>query len=315
MRHATASEQHIFAHRNPAKTHTAHLLELRVRKQRTRSSRRACEQHTRSSREPASVRTAHPLEPRACERANSAPARAASLQACEQRREREQARKKEIPTTMAFLNTPAERPIAHLLLAHGAGAPMDSPFMNQMAEQLAKSRIGVTRFEFAYMAARRDTGKRAPAPRAEKLLDAYRATIDAVVNDLPDETPLMIGGKSLGGRVASMIAVEQWESDMIAGLVCLGYPFHPSGKPDKLRIAHLEGFDCPALIVQGTRDPLGTLDDVATYPLDKRINIHWLIDGDHDLKPRKSSGFSHEQHLSEASRAIASFAQKLCKVA
>ena len=110
--------------------------------------------------------------------------------------------------------------------------------------------------------------------------------------------PLIIGGKSMGGRVASMVADKLYASDRIAGLLCLGYPFHPLGKPDQLRTEHLASLKTPTLIAQGTRDQFGSREEVLTYELSKNIEVLWLEDGDHELKPRKSlSGFSAADHL------------------
>jgi predicted alpha/beta-hydrolase family hydrolase len=112
----------------------------------------------------------------------------------------------------------------------------------------------------------------------------------------------------MGGRVASMIADEH----RAAGLLCLGYPFHPVGKPTQLRTAHLAGLKTPALIVQGTRDPFGTREEVAAYKLAKAIEILWLEDGDHDLRPRKAvSGFSLADHLKTMAAATAAWADKI----
>ena len=181
-----------------------------------------------------------------------------------------------------------------ILLAHGAGAPMDSASMNATTKALAAAGFRVARFEFGYMAARR-TGERRPPPKAEKVMPEYVAAID----DLgPTNGPLIIGGKSMGGRVASMIADAEFAAGRIAGLLCLGYPFHPPGRPTQLRTKHLIGLKTPALICQGTRDEFGVPDEVATYGLSPQIEVQWLEDGDHDLKPRKSiSGFSTADHL------------------
>ena len=118
---------------------------------------------------------------------------------------------------------------------------------------------------------------------------------------------LVIGGKSMGGRIASMLA-----DDVDAhGLVCLGYPFHPPGKPEKLRTAHLLGLQTPTLIVQGTRDPFGKREEVEGYGLSAAIRLVWLSDGDHSFKPRKSSGRTEEQNLGEAIAAISEFVRNL----
>ncbi|CCE99647.1 alpha/beta hydrolase family protein [Sinorhizobium fredii] len=180
-----------------------------------------------------------------------------------------------------------------ILLAHGAGAPMDSASMSATAEALAAAGFRVARFEFSYMAARRK-GERKPPPRAETLNPEYRAA----VAELGAIGPLIIGGKSMGGRVASMVADELHTSGKIAGLICLGYPFHPPAKPEQLRTKHLAGLKTPTLICQGTRDEFGTREEVRGYTLSDQIEILWLEDGDHDLKPRKSiSGFSATDHL------------------
>jgi uncharacterized protein len=195
-----------------------------------------------------------------------------------------------------------------ILLAHGAGGPMDTPTMTGAAKALADQGFRVARFEFEYMAARRSAAGRKPPPRADKLGPEYVAAIDA----LKAKGPLIIGGKSMGGRIASMIADDLHAAGRIVGLLCLGYPFHPPGKPEQLRTAHLAKMKTPALIVQGTRDPFGTRAEVSTYALSKTIKILWLEDGDHDLKPRKSvSGFSAADHLKTAAQAASAWATKI----
>jgi predicted alpha/beta-hydrolase family hydrolase len=195
-----------------------------------------------------------------------------------------------------------------ILLAHGAGGPMDTPTMTAAAKALAEAGFRVARFEFDYMAARRRAPGRKPPPRAEKLCPEYLAAIDA----LGAKGPLIIGGKSMGGRVASMIADDLHTAGRIAGLLCLGYPFHPPGKPEQLRTAHLAKMKTPALIAQGTRDLFGSRAEVATYTLSKAIEILWLEDGDHDLKPRKRvSGFSAADHLRSLSETVATWARRI----
>jgi predicted alpha/beta-hydrolase family hydrolase len=195
---------------------------------------------------------------------------------------------------MNFLfDGPKDAPIT-ILLAHGAGAPMDSLAMNSIAAALAGAGFRVARFEFGYMASRRTDAGRKPPPRAETLIGEYRTAVEK----LDATSPLVIGGKSMGGRVASMLADELFDAGKIAGLLCLGYPFHPPGKPEQLRTRHLAELKTPALICQGTRDVFGSRDEVASYRLSKQIEILWLEDGDHDLKPRKGiSGFTPADHL------------------
>lgn len=206
---------------------------------------------------------------------------------------------------MTFLRTgPAASPVA-VVLAHGAGAPMDSRFMNDIARALAGLGLETIRFEFAYMAARRTGDGRKPPPRAEKVMSEYAAAVD----ELAAEKPLIIGGKSMGGRVASMVADDLFHTGKIVGLTCLGYPFHPPGQPEKLRTAHLETLKAPALICQGTRDPFGTREDVSGYTLSDTISIHWLEDGDHDFRPGKGSAQTAKGNLHSAAEAVAAFAR------
>jgi predicted alpha/beta-hydrolase family hydrolase len=197
-----------------------------------------------------------------------------------------------------------------ILLAHGAGAPIDSASMTATAGALAAAGFRVVRFEFAYMAARRD-GQRKPPPRAETVNPEYvRAITDLRAKGTTG--PLIIGGKSMGGRVASMVADEMFSKGEISGLLCLGYPFHPPSKPEQLRTKHLGGLRTPTLICQGTRDEFGTRDEVAGYALSDQIEIVWLEDGDHDLKPRKSiSGFSAADHLKTLAEAVRAWADRM----
>jgi len=190
-----------------------------------------------------------------------------------------------------------------LLLAHGAGGAMDSPAIQALTETLAGEGLRVARFEFSYMAVRRQ-GTRKPPPKAETLIPEYRAALTA----LRARGQIIIGGKSMGGRIASMIADET----QAAGLLCIGYPFHPVGKPEQLRTAHLKHLRKPTLIAQGTRDPFGTRDEVATYDLSPAIQILWMEDGDHDLRPRKNvSGLTIKNHLASLAREVREWTSRL----
>lgn len=212
-----------------------------------------------------------------------------------------------MPTSFLF-DGPEDARIT-ILLAHGAGAPMDSASMNATTKALVAEGIRVARFEFGYMASRRTDAGRKPPPRADKVMPEYVAAVD----DLgPTNGPLIIGGKSMGGRVASMVAEPLHEAGRIAGLLCLGYPFHPPEKPTQLRTAHLMDFKTPALIVQGTRDEFGTRDEVQTYGLPPAIELLWLEDGDHDLKPRKAlSGFSTADHLKTMATSVIAWVDRI----
>jgi hypothetical protein len=183
-------------------------------------------------------------------------------------------------------------------LAHGAGVGMDSPFMAFFAEGLAQRGFRAARFEFPYMARRRAEGRPAPPDRPEVLLSAWRSVIAALgPNDL------VIGGKSLGGRLASALADEAG----VKGLFFLGYPFHAPGRPDNARIGQLAHLRTPTLVLQGERDPLGNADEVAGYDLSPSVRLHWLPGGDHGFKPTKASGLSERDNWEEALAALADF--------
>jgi predicted alpha/beta-hydrolase family hydrolase len=187
---------------------------------------------------------------------------------------------------------------------------MDTPFLARISELLAERGLRVVRFEFGYMAARRAGGKRRPAPKAETLMPEYRAAVDAVrAGDFQGR--LAIGGKSMGGRVASMVADELHEAGAVGALVCLGYPYHPPGMPEKTRTAHLAALSCPALIVQGERDPFGSRAEVSGYGLARGIEVVWSGDGDHDLGPRGASGFTRKGNLMAAADEVAAFLKRL----
>ena len=200
-----------------------------------------------------------------------------------------------------WMRAPGGAPV--FLFAHGAGAPMDSDFMLQMATLLHAQGISVARFEFPYMAARRAGGTKRPPDRAPVLLDSFRAAA-AQAGGLEN---ILIGGKSMGGRIATLLAAET----RCRGVICFGYPFHPPGKPDKLRTEHLVNLSVPTLICQGERDPFGRRDEVGSYTLSSTITLHWCVDGNHDLAPRKVSGLTQSENLSAAAAAASVWAGKL----
>jgi hypothetical protein len=206
-----------------------------------------------------------------------------------------------------FLASGPPGPLARFLCAHGAGAGMTSPFLAATAAALTERGIATLRFEFAYMAGRRAGGGKKPPPRAERLMDEYVAAARAA----PKGVPLLIGGKSMGGRVASLVAERLFGEGLIAGLICLGYPFHPPNKPAQLRTAHLKDLTCPTLIVQGERDPFGNRGEVEGYALSAAIRLTWAADGDHDLGPRGASGHTRRGNLAAAADAIAAFAKRI----
>lgn len=199
---------------------------------------------------------------------------------------------------MNFLwNGPTRGPM--LLLAHGSGAPMDSPFLETVATGLGERGLRVGRFEFPYMQKRRETGGKRPPDSREKLIACWREAVQAVPG------PVVLAGKSLGGRIASYLADEVGAR----ALVVLGYPYHPPGRPDSLRIEHLEHLQTPSLFLQGTRDVFGSPDEIASYPLSPSIRREWIADGDHAFVPRVSSGRTEQQNLALAVDRVVDFLQ------
>ncbi len=198
-----------------------------------------------------------------------------------------------------LVDEPAGKAAATLVLAHGAGAPMDSPFMSEMASLLAARDFRVVRFEFAYMQRRRAEGGKRPPDRQPALLDRWREVYAEVVQQFG--APVLIGGKSMGGRMATLVADEL----DCAGVVCLGYPAHAPGKPEALRIAALEATAVPTLLLQGERDSFGTRAELEGLALSPQVRWVWLPDGNHDLKPRKASGLTHSDNLTAAANATA----------
>ena len=178
-----------------------------------------------------------------------------------------------------------------LILGHGAGAGQSHPFMRLFAAGLAERGFDVITFDFIYMEQRRG----APDPKA-KLEACYRAVIEAASKKLKGNR-LAIGGKSMGGRIASQVAAEAAGAPEIAALVFLGYPLHPPGRPDKLRDAHLPQIKAPMLFIQGSRDGFGSPDELRATIKKHHLNatLHIIEGGDHSLKVPKSLGIPQEQ--------------------
>ncbi|MGY4877273.1 alpha/beta fold hydrolase [Vreelandella aquamarina] len=188
-----------------------------------------------------------------------------------------------------------------LLFAHGAGSGQDSFFMRQFATEVAEYGIQLMTLDFAYMRKMNIEERRRPPPKVERLVDelAYWYGLIAAEKD----SPLWIGGKSMGGRVASMLAAQQH----VAGVIITGYPFHPPRSPDRLRLAHWSAVSAPSLILQGERDPFGRPHEVETYVLPGNVQVEWLPSGDHDLKPLRSSGLDQCELIRQAAQEAARF--------
>lgn len=200
------------------------------------------------------------------------------------------------PTPELLFDGPDDGP--PIALAHGAGVGPQHIAMVTLARELASHGLRVVRFAFPYMAA----GRKAP-DRDEVLLDTWRAVIAA----LGDPAQLAIAGRSLGGRMASMVADECG----VQALVCFAYPFHPPGKPETMRTEHLGDLRTPTLIVQGERDPFGNREEVPGFGLPDRIRIAWITDGNHGYMPRKRSGVTIEENMAAAATAAATFLSQL----
>lgn len=200
----------------------------------------------------------------------------------------------ELIKTKEYENSPE----AVIILAHGAGAPADSPFMQMLSEFLQQYGLPNVRFEFPYMQKRRVDGKKRPPDRQPVLLEFFSAVVDQVRQDLGDDCRILVGGKSMGGRMASILASRR---DGIDGVVCYGYPFHPPGKPDRWRTEHFPDIRCPVSIFQGTRDPFGKPQELAEHrAVSGAVNLHWLDGGDHDFRPLARQPRSQQDLVAEA---------------
>jgi hypothetical protein len=187
-----------------------------------------------------------------------------------------------------------------LILAHGAGAPADSPFMEELSVALEREGIGTVRFEFPYMQKRRLDGKKRPPDREPVLLEYFSGVIDQIRAELGSKSMILVGGKSMGGRMASILASRR---DGIDGVVCFGYPFYPPGKMDRWRTAHFPDLNCPMLVLQGTRDPFGKPAEMTGRERElDGINLRWLEGGNHDLQTLKSQAQTQSELISSAAR-------------
>lgn len=191
-----------------------------------------------------------------------------------------------------FIKDKPAQPKARLLLAHGAGAGAGSDFMCQLATQLQQHNIEVWRFNFNYMQRFIDTGKRSLPDKLPLLQQQFSQLIE----QCPDDLPLFIGGKSMGGRVASMLDPHS----KIRAIFAFGYPFH-APKKQQWRIEHFTALGCKLFIAQGERDAFGSRDEVAAQQW-PQISLTWLTDGDHDLKPRVKTGLTQSQLIAQAAQ-------------
>jgi predicted alpha/beta-hydrolase family hydrolase len=204
-------------------------------------------------------------------------------------------------TAIAYSAAPRERAAITMILGHGAGAGQSSGFMVSFAEALAARGIDAVTFNFPYT----QEGRRLPDPN-DRLEACYRAVIDAVRRDRTlGRQPVAIGGKSMGGRIASQVAAAPGGD--LAGVVLLGYPLHPPGKPAQLRIRHLPKITTPMLFVQGSRDTFGTPDELRPVlaSLSTAAELHVVDSGDHSFRVLKRAGGTQEAVCSAIQDKIA----------
>jgi predicted alpha/beta-hydrolase family hydrolase len=211
-------------------------------------------------------------------------------------------------TGFVFLAEPKKRIGSTLLLAHGAGANQESGFMRLFAKGLVERGMDVMTFNFIYMEQQRSV-----PDQKGKLESCLRAAIDtALTHKKLKKNRLFIGGKSMGGRICSQVAAEACVQDeplaeKIAGLVFLGYPLHPPGNISKLRVEHLPSIKMPMLFVQGTRDALGTPEEVQPHIKKLPARIHVIEGGDHSFKAPKKFGLSQDEIYTTAMNEIVSW--------
>ena len=203
----------------------------------------------------------------------------------------------------------AENAKALIIFAHGAGADMTSDYLETLVALMNTQQLSVLRFNFPYMDKRKLDGKRRPPDRMPVLVASYQSVLAALDTNLP----IFIAGKSMGGRVAATLATEQslMKALNISGVICLGYPFHPIKKPEKLRLEPLQDAQLPVLILQGQRDALGSELEINSYQISAHCQLHYFADGDHDLKPRVKSGYNLKQHQSSAIDKIRNFVDEI----
>ncbi len=206
-----------------------------------------------------------------------------------------------------MVNSPVGDAKGILLLAHGAAKGMASPFMETMAQGLIKSGLRIVRFHFPYMEEMLRSGTKLPPNGGKVLRKCYSELITHCIEheNVPSHK-IIIGGKSMGARVATMIA----DQHKVAGVICLGYPFHPPKKPERWRIQPLQAISTPTLICQGERDPHGKREEIRSLLLSKSIQFHWLKDGDGNFKPGKFSKKTLEVNMEGATLACNDFIDK-----
>ena len=203
-----------------------------------------------------------------------------------------------------LVNSPEQDPRGIFLLAHGAGKGMATPFMETIARGVIESGVRVIRFHFPYMEDMLRSGVKRPPDGGRVLRKAFSELIThCVEREKVPRRNIIIGGKSMGARVASMIA----DNHKVAGVICLSYPFHPPKKPRRVRIKHLKVMRTPTLICQGESDPNGRREEVQLLDLSQSIRFHWLAGSDNNFRARDDSGRSQTENLAGVVQACNEF--------
>lgn len=214
-----------------------------------------------------------------------------------------------IDSAPSFIENFVEQPEALFIFAHGAGADKNHHFMEEFTLLLNSKNINVVRFNFPYMDKRLLDGKKYPPNRMPILETCYQTFLSTYLEQTKLELPVFIGGKSMGGRVAATLLTHSLTKAKltIKGCICIGYPFHPQKKPENLRLEPLQETILPILILQGERDALGSQLEIENYDISSLCELVYFEDGDHDLKPRVKSGYTHAQHLQTAATQLKRF--------
>ncbi len=205
-----------------------------------------------------------------------------------------------------------------LLLAHGAGANKDSDWMQLIDKLISENSnsgnsVIVKRFNFPYMQKSAADGKRRPPDRMPKLLEYFSEQIKQLASELEPTDKIWIGGKSMGGRVASLLAMNEEIQPLISGIICLGFPFHPPGKKEKFRGEHLASIKVPTLILQGERDPFGKKGELSDWDFSNQVKIVPVKTGDHSFVPTKKSGLVLEDNMNFVASNVCLFVKaKTC---
>ena len=185
-------------------------------------------------------------------------------------------------------------------MAHGAGLGHSGGFLNRFAVTFCRThKINYIPLTFDYMKQVEATDKRRPPPKFAQLVDEF----EAFLNPIAEKASIIVAGKSMGGRVATQLSADP----RVAGIVCLGFPFHQQGKPEKHRLSFLQDVQKPCLIIQGTRDAFGKPDWVQQHTLNKNIKVHWFEGADHDFSVLKSTGKNQEQVMNEINQIISNW--------